>query len=162
MSFSLANFLTYVAPPTFQQLVLPAASVLAIVFQQGQAASDVGAARKKYQVLPPHTTGNPDFDRAFRAQQNGLEFLPLVLPVHVIFTCFGAHYLPGGTLIPAGLGFLYAYFRHQYLKGYQRDAAGRLAPFKRCLVVLKLMLIGASFSLAKVALGPYIAKYVPQ
>ena len=40
----------------------------------------VGQARGKFGVMAPATTGNPDFERAFRIQMNTLEWMPIFLP----------------------------------------------------------------------------------
>ena len=40
-----------------------------------------GQARGKYQVEAPATTGAPEFERAFRAQQNTVEQMVLFLPL---------------------------------------------------------------------------------
>ncbi len=40
----------------------------------------VGMARGTYKIKAPATTGNPDFERVFRAHQNMLEWMPIVLP----------------------------------------------------------------------------------
>src|SRR5258708_36934439 len=40
----------------------------------------VGQARVKFKVKAPATTGNPDFERAFRIQMNVLEWMPIFLP----------------------------------------------------------------------------------
>ncbi len=52
-------------------------------------AVNVGRARAKYKVPPPQMTGDPDFERALRVQQNTLEQLVFFLPgvVVVLFLC---------------------------------------------------------------------------
>lgn len=40
----------------------------------------VGQARGKFGVMAPATTGNPEFERAFRIQMNTLEWMPIFLP----------------------------------------------------------------------------------
>src|ERR1700730_10529746 len=40
----------------------------------------VGQARARFGIKAPATTGNPDFERAFRIQMNTLEWMPIFLP----------------------------------------------------------------------------------
>ncbi len=48
--------------------------------------SAVGGARKKYGINAPAVTGNTDFERVFRVQQNMVEQLILFLPSLWIFS----------------------------------------------------------------------------
>jgi uncharacterized membrane protein YecN with MAPEG domain len=49
---------------------------------------NVGRARAKYKVLPPATTGDPNFERVLRVQQNTLEQLIFFLPLLWIFSFY--------------------------------------------------------------------------
>ena len=49
---------------------------------------NVGRARGKYKVPVPQTSGDPDFERVFRVQQNPLEQLILFLPSLWLFSLF--------------------------------------------------------------------------
>jgi glutathione S-transferase len=49
---------------------------------------NVGRARYKYQVPVPQTTGNVDFERVLRVQQNTLEQLALFLPALWLFSVY--------------------------------------------------------------------------
>jgi glutathione S-transferase len=49
---------------------------------------NVGRARGKYGVQPPAMSGNPDFERVLRVQQNTLEQLIVFLPALWIFSLF--------------------------------------------------------------------------
>lgn len=49
---------------------------------------NVGRARFKYDVKPPATTGDPNFERALRVQQNTLEQLVFFLPLLWIFSYY--------------------------------------------------------------------------
>ena len=51
-------------------------------------AFNVGRARVKYKVLPPETTGNPNFERVLRVQQNTLEQLVFFLPLLWLFSFY--------------------------------------------------------------------------
>jgi hypothetical protein len=46
---------------------------------------NVGRARVKYKIPAPQTSGDPDFERVFRVQQNTLEQLVLFLPALWLF-----------------------------------------------------------------------------
>ena len=58
----------------------------------------VSRARGKFGVKLPAVSGNPDFERVFRAQMNTLEWLPIFLPSLWLF----AIYIGDG--IAAGIG----------------------------------------------------------
>ena len=49
---------------------------------------NVGIARAKYQVPVPQTTGNLDFERVLRVQQNTLEQLALFIPALWLFSIY--------------------------------------------------------------------------
>ena len=44
------------------------------------AALRVGMARGTYKIKAPATTGDPNFERVYRAHQNMLEWMPIFLP----------------------------------------------------------------------------------
>ncbi|XP_074849387.1 microsomal glutathione S-transferase 2 [Carettochelys insculpta] len=107
--------------------------------QQSYFAWMVGNSRKKHKIMPPEVTGNPEFDRIFRAQQNCVEFYPVFLAVLWI----------AGLLfnqeLAALLGLGYMYFRHKYFHGYAESAKGRITGFYWSLVVLlSLMALGTA------------------
>ena len=49
---------------------------------------NVGRARAKYKIIPPQTSGDPNFERVIRVQQNTLEQLVLFLPSLWLFSLF--------------------------------------------------------------------------
>ena len=49
------------------------------LFTYGAAGIQVARARRRYKIAAPATTGDPAFERAFRAQQNTLEWMPTFL-----------------------------------------------------------------------------------
>ena len=49
---------------------------------------NVGGARAKYKIPPPQMTGNPDFERVLRVQQNTLEQLVFFLPLLWLFSFY--------------------------------------------------------------------------
>ena len=79
----------------------------------------VSRARGKFGVKLPATSGNPDFERVFRAQMNTLEWLPIFLPALWLF----AIYISDG--IAALLGALWIAGRIFYILGYAKAVAKR-------------------------------------
>jgi len=70
-------------------LALPALCTLLAVLWFAIVGFNVGRARVKYKVPAPATTGQPDFERAFRVQMNELEQLVAFLPAMWIFAWLG-------------------------------------------------------------------------
>lgn len=48
----------------------------------------VGKARGTFQIKAPATTGDPNFERVFRAHQNMLEWMPIFLPALWLFALY--------------------------------------------------------------------------
>lgn len=80
---------------------------------------NVGRARAKYGIPAPQMSGNPDFERVLRVQQNMLEQLIFFLPVLWIF-CFFLNPVWG-----SGLGLLWVVGRALYAWGYYQAAEKR-------------------------------------
>jgi glutathione S-transferase len=79
----------------------------------------VGQARKKFGIDAPKTTGNADFERVFRVQQNTVEQMVLFLPSLWIFGFYVSDILAGLL----GLGWTAA--RALYAAEYYADAKTR-------------------------------------
>ena len=79
----------------------------------------VSRARKKFGVKLPAISGNPDFERVFRAQMNTLEWLPIFLPSLWLF----AIYIGDG--IAAAIGAVWVAGRILYVLGYARAVEKR-------------------------------------
>ncbi|HEY3644331.1 MAG TPA: MAPEG family protein [Gammaproteobacteria bacterium] len=112
-------------------------AILAIIIEYALIGSMVAVARSRYKVAAPAVTGNPDFERYFRVQQNTLEQLIMVIPCLWIFAV---------TLSPlwaAILGFGFVVFRAQYAWGYYRSAKGRHYGFLWGSVCSGALLLGA-------------------
>src|SRR5262245_64526025 len=75
-------------------------------------ATRVSAARQKFGVKLPATTGHPDFERVNRVHMNILEWMPIFLPL--LWLC--AFYFSDG--IAALLGLVWIVGRALYLVGY--------------------------------------------
>jgi glutathione S-transferase len=79
----------------------------------------VSRARGKFGVKLPAISGNPDFERVFRAHMNTLEWLPIFLPALWLF----AIYIGDG--IAAALGLVWVIGRILYVLGYAKAVAKR-------------------------------------
>ena len=79
----------------------------------------VSRARGKFGVKLPAISGNPDFERVFRAHMNTLEWLPMFLPSLWLF----AIYI--GDTIAAVLGLVWVIGRILYILGYAQAVAKR-------------------------------------
>jgi uncharacterized membrane protein YecN with MAPEG domain len=71
------NNTTYLLPSLVTVLTLLVYQVLVI---------NVGRARAKYKVMPPATSGDENFERVLRVQQNTLEQLVAFLPALWLFS----------------------------------------------------------------------------
>jgi glutathione S-transferase len=97
----------------------------------------VSRARGKFGVKAPATSGNPDFERVFRAQMNTLEWLPVFLPALWLF----AIYLGDG--VAAGIGLVWVIGRVLYVFGYTRAAKDRSLGFAIQALAAITLWIGA-------------------
>ncbi len=99
--------------------------------------ANVGRARAKYKVLPPQTSGEPDFERVFRVQQNTLEQLILFLPSLWLFSLFVS------PIWGAGVGTLWIIGRILYAWGYYQAAEKRFIGFGINALSLLVLLVGS-------------------
>jgi glutathione S-transferase len=79
----------------------------------------VGKAREAFGIKAPATTGNPDFERAFRVQMNTLEWLPFFLPSLWLFAIYIS------DEVAALLGLVWIAGRILYMTGYSQAANKR-------------------------------------
>ncbi|HMA13961.1 MAG: MAPEG family protein [Bacteroidota bacterium] len=100
-------------------------------------ATRVAAARGRFGVKLPATTGHPDFERVFRAHTNMLEWLPSFLVP--LWLC--ALYL--SDLGAAALGLVWVGARVLYFVGYSKAVAKRLPGFLIQTIACVLLFIGA-------------------
>lgn len=96
----------------------------------------VGQMRMKHGVKAPATTGDSEFERAFRVQQNTMEQLVVVLPA--MWIC-GQYFDP---LYAAGLGVVFIVGRFVYRASYLKDPATRTNGFTIGVVATFVMLFG--------------------
>ena len=97
----------------------------------------VANARIKFGVLPPATTGNPDFERVFRVQMNTLEWMPIFLPLLWLFALYLSDW--GAAL----LGLVWIAGRTLYITGYSAAAEKRHRGFLVQALASGALLIGA-------------------
>ncbi|KAK7097978.1 microsomal glutathione S-transferase 2-like [Littorina saxatilis] len=93
----------------------------------------VGKSRMKHKVPYPQMTGDANFERALRAQQNSLEFFPVFLITLWLSSLFF------NQVASAVVGLVYLYSRQKYVSGYCRDVKDRIPGFKlgvRCLMFM--------------------------
>ena len=111
-------------------------TVLAVMFYFF-LATRVATARGKFGVKLPSTTGNPDFERIFRAHMNTLEWMPTFLAP--LWLC--AVYL--SDISAAALGLIWIGGRILYFVGYSKAVEKRLPGFFVQSSACLLLLIGA-------------------
>ena len=84
---------------------------------------NVGRARMKYKIMPPAMSGDENFERVVRVQQNTLEQLVFFLPALWLFSFYV------NPLWGAGLGTVWLIGRIIFAWGYYQAAEKRVAGF---------------------------------
>jgi uncharacterized MAPEG superfamily protein len=102
---------------------LPALVTLLTVVLMMWTIIGVGNARRLTGIKAPATTGNPDFERAFRVQMNTLEATALFLPCLWLASSYGYPALAGW------IGVAWLVGRVWYAIAYARAADRRSAGF---------------------------------
>ncbi len=95
-----------------------------------------GQARGRLGVAAPSTTGNPEFERYFRAQYNTLEQLVIFVPAMIMFGAYVS------TFWAALLGIVFIAGRFLYARGYVIDPARRGPGFLLTVVANGVLLLG--------------------
>ena len=114
-------------------------TILAVLLYYAMSFN-VGRMRAKHGIKAPATSGNPEFDRAFRVQMNTLENLPVFLPLLWLAT----FYFTLQPWMPAALGLIWIVGRILYMKGYMKDPKKRGPGFGiAALAQLLLLLLAA-------------------
>ena len=83
----------------------------------------VAKARGTYGIKAPAISGNPDFERVFRAHMNTLEWMPIFLPALWLFAIYIS------DAIAAALGVVWIVGRILYMTGYAKAANKRRPGF---------------------------------
>jgi uncharacterized membrane protein YecN with MAPEG domain len=102
----------------------------------------VGAARGKYGVSAPATTGNEHFERAYRIHYNTLEQLIVFLPSLWAFA-FYIH-----DLAAAALGVIFLVGRMLYSIAYTKEPGTRTVGMMMSFIPTVILLLGAFFGAA--------------
>jgi len=97
----------------------------------------VGSARGRFGVAAPVTTGEPNFERYYRVQQNTLEALMIFLPTLWIFAQ-RVNYAAACVL-----GIVFIAGRAEYARGYIAAAEGRATGATITFVANGILLIGS-------------------
>jgi glutathione S-transferase len=104
---------------------------------------NVGRARAKYGVKAPEMSGNADFERVLRVQQNTLEQIALFLPALWIFGNFIAP-------IPAAIiGGVWILGRILYAWGYYQAAEKRGPGFGISSLATIVLLLGSLYGIVQ-------------
>jgi glutathione S-transferase len=101
----------------------------------------VGWARIKYEVPAPATTGNPLFERYFRAYQNTLETLVIFVPGLWLFGRFV------NIAAATTLGILFLLARITYVVGYLWKPERRVVGAAATAIVNAMLLFGSLLGL---------------
>jgi glutathione S-transferase len=119
----------------------PALVTLATVTLLFGCAWYVGAARGKYKIHAPATTGPEGFERAFRVQMNTLEGAVIFLPALWLAAMYFS------PRIAATIGAVWVVARIWYAFAYARNPNSRGAPFVIAYVAWAALMILASWGL---------------
>jgi glutathione S-transferase len=126
-----------------QDLHWPALITLGVVALLFALAGAVGKARAQYNIKAPATTGDPAFERTFRAHQNTIENAVMFLPVLWLFAVFVS------GVWAAALGAAWIAARVWYFAAYQEDAAKRGRPFGLATLVFGILALGAAWGVVR-------------
>jgi len=99
-------------------------------------AFQVGGARVKHGVNAPATSGNPDFERAYRVHANTIEQLVIFVPGLWMF----GHYVD--AQIGAGIGVVFIIGRFVYRGAYLGDPKSRSAGFGIGALAMVVLVVG--------------------
>jgi glutathione S-transferase len=97
----------------------------------------VGQARAKYGIKAPATTGNPDFERAYRVQMNTLEWMPIFLPAIWLASIYVS------DIWAALVGVVWIVGRALYLHGYTQAAEKRELGFSTQAIATGVLWLSA-------------------
>ncbi len=108
---------------------------------------NVGRARAKYNVMPPAMSGEPNFERVLRVQENMLEQLIFFLPLMWIFSYYVSE------LWGAILGGVWILGRILYAWGYYQEAKKRTLGFGISSLTSMGLLLGCLITLGMLVIN---------
>ncbi len=112
---------------------------------------NVGQARRKYKIFPPETTGDPNFERVLRVQQNTLEQLIFFLPTLWLFSNYVS------PLWGAGIGAVWIIGRIVYAWGYYQAAEKRIVGFAIGSFSTITLLLGSLIGITLLLINEYLS-----
>lgn len=115
-----------------------AVTILAIIFYF-YTGLVVGQMRGKHNIKAPATTGNPQFECAYRVQMNTLEHFVIFLPLLWLATTYIA-FVSLAWLAPA-LGIVWIIGRFLYMQGYLAAPEKRSSGFLIALLAEAALMI---------------------
>jgi len=107
----------------------------------------VGNARGRYGIKAPAITGNEQFERYFRVQQNTLELLIVFLPVLAIAAAYW------NPVWVAAIGAVYLVGRLVYFRDYVREPRQRSLGYGLSVMPVLLLALGSVVGVARALLG---------
>lgn len=107
----------------------------------------VGAARAKYGVEAPASSGHPEFDKRNRVHMNTLEQLVIFVPAAML----AAPVL--GDAIAGGLGLIWTVGRYAYARAYYRDPKSRSLGFALTILPTLVLVIAAAWGAIRTMLA---------
>ncbi|MBN9579539.1 MAG: MAPEG family protein [Alphaproteobacteria bacterium] len=124
---------------TLGGLLSAAVTILAVIlyFYMG---IKVGQMRGRHDIKAPAISGHPEFERAFRVQQNTLEALPIFFALLWLATI----YFHALAWLPALIGLAWVIGRALYMRGYMDAPEKRELGFgiaAACQILLLLLAI---------------------